>query len=449
MHIYHQPSALLQRLIQFDTTNPPGNVAECVAFINEILRDAGIETKFIGKTPERPNLVARLAGQGQAPPLLLYGHVDVVTTVGQNWQHPPFAGKIVDDFLWGRGALDMKGGVAMMLSAFIRAKTCNLSPPGDIILAVVCDEETGSNFGARFLVEEHPELFKGVRYAIGEFGGFTFTIGNKTFYPIQVAEKQMCWLKATVRGMGGHGSMPVRGGAMAKLAKFLRQLDQNRLPVHITPVPREMINIIASTNGGFMGFLTRMLKLPLFTDRILDCIGAPGRLFDSMLHNTVTPTVIKGSEMVNVIPSEISVGLDGRLLPGFQPDDMLRELRKIIDNDVELELMHYWEGPGKPDMGLFSTLTGILREAEPGSVPIPLLLSGVTDSRFFSRLGIQTYGFLPMPLPAGFDFSRLIHAADERIPVAAIEFGTNAIYQVFSRFGATPMASEKKQTIKR
>lgn len=435
MRIYHQPLALLQRLIQFDTTNPPGNEGPCISFINEILHDAGIETKLIGKTPERPNLIARLKGQGNAPPLMLYGHIDVITTAGQNWQHPPFSGKIVDDFLWGRGALDMKGGVAMMLASFLRAKTSKLQLPGDVILTLVCDEEAGSNFGARFLVEEHPELFKGVRYAIGEFGGFTFKIGNKTFYPIQVAEKQMCWLKATVRGMGGHGSMPVRGGAMAKLANFLRQLDRNRLPVHITPVPREMISIIASTNGGFSGFLTRMLKLPLITDRILDLMEAPGRLFDSMLHNTVTATVIKGSDMVNVIPSEIAVGLDGRLLPGFKPEDMFKEIRDIIGHDVELELMHYWEGPGKPDMGLFSTLTDILHEADTGCVPIPLLLSGVTDSRFFSRLGIQTYGFLPMPLPDGFDFSRTIHAADERVPISAIEFGTNAIYSLLNRFG--------------
>ncbi len=401
MKIYHQPVPLLQKLIQFDTTNPPGNEAECITFINE----------------------------------LLYGHVDVVTTASQQWQHPPFEGKIADGYLWGRGALDMKGGVAMMLAAFLRAKTSGLALPGDVILAAVPDEETGGEFGAKFLVEKHPELFSGVRYAIGEFGGFTFTIENKTFYPIQVAEKQLCWMKATVRGMGGHGSMPVRGGAMAGLARLLQQLDRHRLPVHITPVPRAMISRVAATTGGISGLLIGMLKNPLLTDRVLDLIGLRGRLFDALLHNTVSPTVLRASEQMNVIPSEVSIGLDGRLLPGYRPEDMLKELRAIIGNDIELEVVHYCEGPGKPDMGLYPSLVNILQEAEPGCVPIPLLMSGVTDGRFFSRLGIQTYGFLPMPLPQGFDFTRTIHAADERVPVAALDFGTDAIYRVLSQFG--------------
>jgi len=435
MKIYHQPVPLLQKLIQFNTTNPPGNEAACITFINELLRDAGIETKLLARSPERPNLIARLPGQGHAPPLLLYGHVDVVTTASQQWQHPPFAGKIADGYLWGRGALDMKGGVAMMLAAFLRAKTCGLALPGDVILAAVPDEETGGEFGAKFLVEQHPELFSGVRYAIGEFGGFTFTIENKTFYPIQVAEKQLCWMKATVRGMGGHGSMPVRGAAMARLARLLQQLDRHRLPVHVTPVPREMISRVAATTGGISGLLIGLLKNPLLTDRVLDLIGLRGRLFDSLLHNTVSPTVLRASEQMNVIPSEVSVGLDGRLLPGYRPEDMLKELRAIIGNDIELEVVHYCEGPGKPDMGLYPSLVNILQEAEPGCVPIPLLMSGVTDGRFFSRLGIQTYGFLPMPLPPGFDFTRTIHAADERVPVAALDFGTDAIYRVLSQFG--------------
>lgn len=435
LNTYHQPVALLQKLIQFDTTNPPGNEAACILFIKQLLDDAGIETSLPARTPERPNLVARLRGQGNAPPLMLYGHVDVVTTANQNWQHPPFAGEIADGYLWGRGALDMKGGVAMMLAAFLRAKTTGLALPGDVILTAVSDEETGGEFGSKFLVENHPELFSGVRYAIGEFGGFTFSIENKTFYPIQVAEKQLCWMKATVRGMGGHGSMPVRGGAMVGLGRLLQQLDRHRLPVHITPVPHEMISRVAATTGGIRGLMIGLLKNPLLTDRVLDLAGQRGRLFDSLLHNTVSPTVLRASEQMNVIPAEVSVGLDGRLLPGYRPEDMLRELRGIIGNDVELEVLHYCEGPGKPDMGLYPSLVGILQEADPGCVPIPLLMSGVTDGRFFSRLGIQTYGFLPMPLPQGFDFTRTIHAADERIPVAAIEFGTNAIYSVLSRFG--------------
>ncbi len=433
--IYQRPVELLQRLIQFDTTNPPGNESECISFINGVLAEAGIETKVLAQSPERPNLIARLSGQGNASPLLLYGHVDVVTTENQQWKHPPFEGKLVDGFVWGRGTLDMKGGVAMMLAAFLRAKAESLELPGDVVFAIMCDEEAGGDFGAKFLVEKHAEQFEGIRYAIGEFGGFTLFIGKQRFYPIQIAEKQLCWLKATVRGPGGHGSMPIRGGAMTKLARLLQQLNRHRLPVHITPVARLMFSTMASTVGGVKGLILGQLVNPRLTNSILNLLGERGRIFDPLLNNSVSPTILHGSEKINVIPSEVSVKLDGRLLPGYQPDDMISELRQIVGNDVELEVIRYDPGPTEPDMGLFDELASILREADPDGVPIPLLLSGVTDGRFFSRLGIQTYGFLPMPLPEDFNFTQTIHAADECIPVDAVEFGANAIYKVLKRFG--------------
>jgi acetylornithine deacetylase/succinyl-diaminopimelate desuccinylase-like protein len=431
---YQRPVELLQRLIQFDTTNPPGNESECISFINGVLAEAGVESNVFAKSPDRPNLIARLSGQGNSPPLLLYGHVDVVTTEGQQWKHPPFEGKVVDEFVWGRGALDMKGGVAMMLAAFLRAKAEGLELPGDAVLAIVSDEEAGGDLGARFLVEKHPDLFDDIRYAIGEFGGFTLYVGNRRFYPIQVAEKHLCWLKATVRGSGGHGSIPVRGGAMARLSELLRKIDQHRLPVHVIPVARLMFKTMASSLTGLNGLILRQLLNPLLTDRVLNLLGDRGRLFDPLLHNTVSATILHGSKKINVIPSEISVELDGRLLPGYQPDDLIGELRQIIGNHVELELLRHDSGPSEPDMGLFETLAGILREADPNGVPVPLLLTGATDARFFSQLGIQTYGFVPMPLPEDFNFMETAHAADERIPIDAVEFGANAIYKVLERF---------------
>jgi acetylornithine deacetylase/succinyl-diaminopimelate desuccinylase-like protein len=427
---------LLQKLIRFDTTNPPGNEAECVQFIRGLLSAAGIETAVFAKTPERPSLIARIAGEGKAPPLLLYGHVDVVTTEDQQWRHPPFAGDVVDGYLWGRGALDMKGGVAMMVSALLRAQAEGLALPGDVILAIVPDEEAGGDMGARFLVEEHPEQFEGVRYALGEFGGFTLHVGRCRFYPIQVAEKQICWLRATFRGPGGHGSLPVTGGAMARLARFLGQVDRRRLPVHVTPVAERMFGTMAAALGGASGRMISQLANPRLAPAALSLLGERVRLFEPLLRNTVSPTILHGSTKINVIPSRVSVELDGRLLPGFKPDDLIGELRPITGDEVEFELVRHDPGPAEPDMGLFDTLAGVLQESDPDGVPVPLLLSGVTDGRYFSRLGIQTYGFTPMTLPADFDFSRTIHAADERIPVEAVEFGTESIYRVLGRFGA-------------
>jgi acetylornithine deacetylase/succinyl-diaminopimelate desuccinylase-like protein len=434
-HVDQNPARLLQKLVQFDTTNPPGNEAECISFIQQLLAQAGVETTILAKSPARSNLIARLPGRGSAAPLLLYGHVDVVTTQDQDWQYPPFAGVQEDGYLWGRGALDMKGGVAMMLSAFLRAKAENVQPPGDIILTIVSDEEAGGDFGAKFLVEEHPEHFAGIHYAIGEFGGFTLSVGKRCFYPIQVAEKQICWLKATVHGPGGHGSLPVRNGAMARLSRLLVLLEANRLPVHVTPPARLMFSPMASALGGVSGLMIAQLLNPRLADAVLNLLGERGRLFEPLLRNTVSPTILHGSSKINVIPSEVSVELDGRMLPGFQPDELIKELRPIVGPQVELEVVRFDPGPAEPDMGWFDTLAGILKEADPQGVPIPLMLSGVTDGRFFSRLGIQTYGFLPMQLPEDFNFTQTIHAADERIPTPALEFGTSAIYRALQRLG--------------
>lgn len=433
---YPEPIELLQHLLRFDTTNPPGNEAACIAYIDSLLKNVGCETTLLEKFPGRPNLISRLKGTGNAPPLLLYGHVDVVPTAGQQWSYPPFGGEIHDGFIWGRGALDMKGGVAMMVSAFLRAKTENPPLPGDVILCIVSDEERGGDAGARFLVTEHADLFKGVRHAIGELGGFTLYFGGRPFYAIMVAEKQFCSMKATLRGPAGHASTPLRGGATAKLAHMLDTLDKNRLPVHITAATQNMLEAIAAKldpplNTSLLGLLN-----PAQTDAILDAMGDMGTLINPLLHNTVVPTIIRSDgEAANVIPATIHVDLDGRLLPGFTSDDMLRELRVVIGGDVEIEIVGHDPGPGDPDMSLFETLEIVLREFDPTAAAVPILLSGVTDGRFFARLGIQTYGFLPVQLPPDFNFVQSIHAADERIPFEGMAFGTNAIYRVLQCFG--------------
>ena len=434
-NMHERPVEILQRLIQFNTTNPPGHEAACIGYIRDLLNEAGIESTLVAKDPDRPNLIARLPGEGKAPPLLLYGHVDVVTTENQRWQQAPFEGKLIDGYVWGRGALDMKGGVAMMVAAFMRANAEGLRPPGDIVLAIVSDEEAGGDYGAKFLVEEHPELFKDIKHAIGEFGGFTLTLGGKRFYPIMISEKQVCWMKATVRGQGGHGSMPEKGGATAKLANFLKALDEKDLPVHVTPATKLMVDAMASALGGLQGFILAQLTNPALTDLVLKTLGSRVRSFYPLFRNTASPTIIHSSDKVNVIPSEISVELDGRLLPGQKPEDMIRELKAIAGDSVEFELIQYEPGPAEPDMTLFNTLADILKEADPEGIPIPLILSGVTDGRFFSQIGIQTYGYLPMTLPEDFNFADVIHAADERVPAAAIEFGAQAIYKALSRFG--------------
>jgi acetylornithine deacetylase/succinyl-diaminopimelate desuccinylase-like protein len=432
--IYTRPAEILQNLIRFDTTNPPGNERPCIEYIHGLLKEAGIPAEIVAHSPERPNLIARLQGKGEAAPLLLYGHVDVVTTQGQKWTYPPFEGRIVDEFIWGRGALDMKSGVAMLLAAFMKAGIEHTPLPGDVIFAAVADEEAGDEFGVNFLVNEHPDLFKGVKYAFGEFGGFNLSLSGKRFYPIMIAEKQTCWMKATFRGPAGHGSMPIQGGAMAKLARALRSLDKHQLPVHITPSVRLMIETLAKNLGGISGLVVRQVLNPIFTNLILKILGEQASLFSPLLHNTVSPTMLQASDKANVIPGEVNLGMDGRLVPGASPDDMIRELHALIGEDVEFEVFKAEPGPAAPDMGLFDTLKDIIRELDPTGIPLPFVLSGVTDARFFSKLGIQTYGFTPLQLPDDFNFASTIHAADERVPVAALDFGSKAIFNAIQKF---------------
>ena len=435
MALYEYPAQLLQRLIRFNTTNPPGNEGECIRFIQQELQEVGIEAKLVALDENRPNLIARIKGQGDAPPLLLQGHVDVVTTEYQDWRYPPFEAVESEEFIWGRGALDMKSGVTMMLAAFMRASVEGISPPGDIILAVLSDEEVGGTYGARYLVEQHAHLFEGVRYALGEFGGFTMHVGGKTFYPIQVLEKQCTTVQATLRGPGGHGSLPMRGGTAAKLAALLGKLDSHRLPFHLTPVTEQLIKGLATGLPEPFGGLLLQLLDPLQADGVLDMLGKIGQTIDALLHNTVNATMIHGGDAFNVIPSQITVTLDGRLLPGFTPDQALTELRELVGEEPELKVTYYDPGQAEADMSQYATLAQILREQDPEGIPVPYMMPAVTDGRFFARLGIQTYGFLPVQLPEDFNFMETIHAANERIPVAALQTGTEAIYQALLRLG--------------
>jgi acetylornithine deacetylase/succinyl-diaminopimelate desuccinylase-like protein len=431
--IQDRPAELLQRLLRFDTTNPPGAERECIAWIADQLASVGCEARIVADASGRPNLIARLPGRGQAPPLLLQGHVDVVAATG-SWQHEPFAGDLHDGYIWGRGALDMKGGVAMMLAAFMRAQSGGATPPGDVILSLMSDEEAGSDHGAAFLVREHPGLFAGVRYAIGEFGGFTMELAGRRFYPIMVAEKQVCWTGVRIRGPAGHGSLPIKGSAPGKLGRLLHRLDRRRLPVHVTPAATAMIEALANELPRPLAVPLRGLLVPSLTDRLLDVLGDRGKVLDPILHNTATANVLAGGEKINVVPGEVSAQLDCRLLPGFGPEDLFAELRALAGIEMELEVIRHDPVAAVPDMGLFDTLADVLGELDATARPVPMMLPAVTDGRFFSRLGIQTYGFLPMQLPEDMRFMELIHAPEERIPSDALEFGTRAISRVLARF---------------
>jgi acetylornithine deacetylase/succinyl-diaminopimelate desuccinylase-like protein len=424
---------VLRQLVRMDTT--AGNERPAVDLIAAILESAGIDFEVLFKDEDRPNLVARLPGRGTAPPLLLQGHIDVVPVTGQNWTHDPFSADLADGFIWGRGTLDMKGPVVMMLDAVLRASLAPTPPAGDILFAVVSDEESQGTFGARFLVEEHASLFDGVRYCIGEFGGFPMTLDGTMFYPIQIAERVGVGFELTIEGPAGHGSMPIQGGSMAKLGRILTALDRRRLPVHLTTPTRLMVEGLAEhTTGATSAALRRLLDertAPLALRILRSQLG----MLEPMFRNTVSPTIVSGGDKHNVIPAEVSLALDGRMLPGMTVEEFTGEVRKIVGPDCRLRTVTDGAAnPAEPDLGLLPLLSEIIVEQAPHAVPIPFLLPAVTDGRWFAQLGIQPYGFTPITLPEGFDFQRTVHAADERIPVEALSFGADAIYSLLSRY---------------
>lgn len=434
-----QPTELLRKLISFDTTNPPGNETACVRWVDGLLRSVGLETVLLGDSPERLNLVTRLEGRGEGPGLLVHGHVDVVSTMGQPWSVPPFDAILNDGVVWGRGALDMKGSVATILSAVLRLREEGLQPPGDVVVAIVADEEAGSDHGAGYLVREHGHLFQGLRYAIGEGGGHSVEMAGRRLYPVAIAEKRVCWMRVRLQGQGGHGSSPVFGGAMFRLRGLLEALDSRWLPVHITEAARRQLTAIAQVVGAPLSEQLAALLDVSRTDAVLEELGPLARRLGPILHHTVSVTGIRASDKVNVIPSEVTVEIDGRLLPGYAAPDLVGEIEERLEGvPHELEVLRT-EPPGNgatPDLRGYQVLDALLRELDPEGIPIPSVMSGFTDGCQFSKLGIQNYGCLPARFPDGFQGDGLVHAADERIPTSALDFGAEGVYQILTRFGA-------------
>lgn len=430
------PADTLRRLIRFDTTNPPGGEGPCLDYLMSLFQARGVACRMLGASSERPNLVVRVGGRGQAPPLLMQGHVDVVTTAGQHWTRPPFAGDVVDGWVWGRGALDMKGGVAMMVTALLRCLDQDRPPSGDVLFCCLADEEAGGILGAQYLVQQHADLFEGVRHGIGEGGASTQHIGGRQFYPIMVAEKRACRLRIMLRGPGGHASRSHRGGTMARLGELLRVLDRSRLPVHVTPVAEEYVHGISEAASEPARSRLRSLLDPSRTDAVLDTMGEEASRFDPILHHTINATIVRAGEKINVIPSEATVDLDGRMLPGFEPDGFVAEVRRVVGQEPEIEILGVGPRLQPAERGQFyELLCDVIHELEPQAVTVPLLMTGATDQRHFAQLGIDGYGYLPLRLPRGFG-QETVHAADERVPVAALDFGVKALFQVLQRYRA-------------
>jgi acetylornithine deacetylase/succinyl-diaminopimelate desuccinylase-like protein len=431
---------LLAALLRFDTTNPPGNEAEAVEFLADTLRAAGVEPEVLSPAPGRANLVARLAGgEGAEAPLLLNGHVDVVAAEAGRWRHPPFAGEVHDGVLWGRGAVDMKQMVAMSVATVGLLARLGVPLRRELKLAVVADEEAGCAAGSAWLVDHHPDKVR-AGHALGEVGGATFYLGGRPFYPVQVAEKGIAWLRVVATGATGHGSIPRDDNAVVRLSEFLARVGRRRLPLHPSPEARRFLEALTELQGRAGRAALPLLLHPRWSSLVLDRgVRDPGvaRLLSAVLRNTASPTVVHAGSKVNVIPGRAEAELDGRIAVGSSEAELLAELRSLAGPDIELELL----GPSRPPTvtppgdRLFDLLAAVVADHHPGAVAVPTITPGFTDAKFWSELGTACYGFAPLRLePSDPDFAAMFHGDDERVPVAGLQAGLRMLADTVARW---------------
>lgn len=417
---------LCRDLIRIDTTNTGDSTTsagERVAaeYVAGKLDEVGLRPTILESEPGRASVVARIAGADPGRgALLIHGHLDVVPADPAEWGVHPFSGEERDGYLWGRGAVDMKDMDAMTLALVRQWQREGRVPPRDVVVAFVADEEAGGRLGARWLVENHPDLFEGCTEAISEVGGFSVTIRDDLrLYLIQTAEKGLAWMRLTARRRPGHGSMVHDDNAVTALCEAVARVGQHRFPIVVTKAVREFLDAISEVLGVELD--------PDDIEGTLVKLGAIARIVGATLRNTANPTMLDAGYKANVIPSTASAVIDGRFLPG-QEEEFTRQLDALIGEGIEREWVvkdqaveTTFDGP------LVEAMAAALRAEDPAAAPVPYMMSGGTDAKAFERLGMRCFGFSPLLLPADLDFAALFHGIDERVPVEALRFGVRVL----------------------
>ncbi|AXE89842.1 M20/M25/M40 family metallo-hydrolase [Streptomyces sp. Go-475] len=411
-------------LVRIDTTNRGGGDCRerpAAEYAAARLADAGIEPTLLERTPGRTNVVARVEGADPtAGALLLHGHLDVVPAEAADWSVHPFSGEVRDGILWGRGAVDMKDMDAMILAVVRSWARRGVRPRRDIVIAFTADEEASAEDGAGFLADEHAALFEGCTEGVSESGGFTFHDGaGRQIYPIAAGERGTAWLKLTARGRAGHGSKVNRDNAVTRLAGAIARIGAHEWPLRLTPTVRAALTELAAVYG----IETDLTDV----DALLDKLGPAAHLVEPTLRNSANPTMLDAGYKINVIPGEAVAYVDGRYLPGAE-DEFRATLDRLTGPDVEWEFHHREVALQAPvDSPTFARMRAAVEEFAPEGHVVPFCMSGGTDAKQFSRLGITGYGFTPLKLPEGYDYGAMYHGVDERVPVEALHFGVRVL----------------------
>jgi acetylornithine deacetylase/succinyl-diaminopimelate desuccinylase-like protein len=424
---------LVRALIRFDTSNTgdPATTkgeAECARWVAEQLQEVGYETEYIeAGAPGRANVFTRLKGADSSRgALMLHGHLDVVPAEASDWSVHPFSGAVSDGYVWGRGAVDMKDMVGMMIAVARGFKRSGTVPPRDLVFAFVSDEEAGGKYGCKWLVENRADLFEGVTEAVGEVGGFSLTIprregGERTLYLIETAEKAMKWMRLTARGRAGHGSMVHDNNAVTAVAEATARLGRHQFPVVLTDAVEQFLQAVAEETG-----YTFDVDSPDLEGAIAK-LGPIAKIVGATLRDTANPTMLKAGYKANVIPATAEAVVDCRVLPGrFAAFE--REVDEIIGPDVSREWITDLPAYETTfDGELLEAMNAAILAADPDARTVPYMLSGGTDAKHFATLGIRCFGFAPLKLPPELDFASLFHGVDERVPVDALTFGAQVL----------------------
>ncbi|EHN79377.1 M20/M25/M40 family metallo-hydrolase [Streptomyces coelicoflavus] len=416
---------LCRELIRIDTSNygdhsGPGE-RKAAEYVAEKLAEVGLEPKIFESHPGRASTVARIEGEDPSrPALLIHGHTDVVPANADDWTHHPFSGEVADGCVWGRGAVDMKDMDAMTLAVVRDRLRSGRKPPRDIVLAFLADEEAGGTYGARHLVDNHPDLFEGVTEAISEVGGFSFTVNEqRRLYLIQTAEKGIHWMKLTVAGTAGHGSMIHRDNAITELSEAVARLGRHKFPVRVTKTTRAFLDELGDALGTDLD--------PENMEGTLAKLGGIAKLIGATLSNTANPTQLGAGYKVNVIPGEATAHVDGRYLPGYE-EEFLADVDRILGPHVRREDVHANKAVETTfDGALVDAMQSALVAEDPAAKAVPYMLSGGTDAKSFDELGIRGFGFAPLKLPPELDFAGMFHGVDERVPVEGLQFGVRVL----------------------
>ena len=417
-------------LIRIDTTNRGGGDCRerpAAEYAAERLAGAGLEPLLLERTPGRTNVVARIAGTDpSADALLVHGHLDVVPAEAADWSVPPFSGEVRDGVVWGRGAVDMKNMDAMILAVVRSWARQGVRPRRDLVIAFTADEEASAEDGSGFLADRHADLFEGCTEGISESGAFTFHDGaGRQIYPIAAGERGTGWLKLTARGRAGHGSKVNRNNAVTRLSEAIARIGAHEWPLRLTPTVRAALTELAALYG--LDAELGELGDPDAIDGLLRKLGPAAALVEATVRNSANPTMLSAGYKVNVIPGEAVAYVDGRYLPGGE-DEFTTTLDELTGPDVDWEFHHHEVALQAPvDSPTYAKMRAAVEEFAPEGHVVPYCMSGGTDAKQFSRLGITGYGFAPLKLPEGFDYQALFHGVDERVPVEALHFGVRVL----------------------